>query len=230
VARAVADHWRPASIAGILRHEPDRSLTVRRTPAEEICPVSRGLGRHRRQYSDGRTADLPFRLDAQHDYRQVMVLGLELDRAARLGPPQLGFCSARTAAPSCCTGFRRKRADRDRVEPAARIGHHPCQRGGLRAHPRQLPALPASKDTATIRHRQRACPFGSLPRPGGGDPDAPEWKPGRLTRNAAPPLLDHLFGATLARSPPDVGSAPHLGSPPHDNLAAPAGYYEHALD
>jgi hypothetical protein len=42
-------------------------------------------------------------------------------------------------------------------------------------------------------------------------------------------LVSGIWSLDLAREV-SVGRRPHTGGPPHDNLAAPAEHYEHALE
>ena len=98
--------------------------------------------------------DLPLGLHPEREHQLLITFGGEVHPPACLGHPQLHAvmleqrCHQRVlAAVEGPLVF----ADHNRVEGAIRVGKRGQQRGGLRAaRPRQHPAVPTSKNSATI--------------------------------------------------------------------------------
>ena len=147
---------RPPAPGGVrlVRVRPGISqpVPVRRAAAQVPALLPR-LDGHRGPHPDAGPGHLPLRRQPQHRHRLLVMLGREVDPAARLRHPQLD--------PVMLEQRRHQRVlaaverplvlpDHDRVPAPVRVGQRGDQRGGLRAPaPRHRPALP---DVEELRH------------------------------------------------------------------------------
>ena len=204
---------------GLVRVRPGitQPVPVRRTPAQ-VPALLPGLDRHRGPHPDTRPGHLPLRRQPQHRHRLLVMLGGEVDPAARLRHPQLhAVMLEQRRHQRVLAAVERPLVlpDHDRVPAPVRVRQQGDQRGGLRAAaPRHRPALPGVEE---LRH-DHAVPPGPAPRPAPAaapatspGPASPRSTPARRTRTATrrragppgPPRPDASAHATRPSAPDD---------------------------
>ena len=171
---------------GLVRVRPGitQPVPVRR-PAAQVTALLPDLDRHRGPHPDAGPGHLPLRRQPQVRHRLLVMLGREVDPAARLRHPQLDTVMLEQR------GHRRVLApverplilaDHDRVPAPARVRQPGDQRSGLRTPaPRHRPALPGVEE---LRHDH---------------PVPPDQRPGLLP---LPRPRRHRILPVLGRDPP----------------------------